>query len=53
MNELLSKVFSQSCEFDSIVLNNEIIKSNKELLDKATTISNLIGELYQAVGNLE
>lgn len=49
---LLQIVFEQSESFDTNVLKNNTIQNTPELLEKATTISDLIGELYQAVGNL-
>lgn len=49
---LLQIVFEQSESFDTKVLKNNTIQNTPELLEKATMISNLIGELYQAVGNL-
>lgn len=48
---LLDELFYCSQKFDTIILDDEIIKSDDKLNNLAVNISNLIGELYQAVGN--
>ena len=50
-HELLDRVGVMSKTFDSTIINHPATAENKQIEKKASEIADLLGELYQLVGN--